>query len=174
MHKRKKNTRMVPIIFCALFGSIVMSSLYSQSTEAQLFDAIGGHFKDLQGRFSEHQFIEGQKLKSGQIDESAKGQDLLHNSSGTWSLLSVDGVLYLQSSKDFASSPGPDYHIYVSSKEAIEDNDQFTDDQIEVGRLKKPNGAAFYRLKTQDPTEVQSVLIWCKQFKEFIGAADLR
>jgi len=160
--------------FYTLLGSTLIAALCAQSTEAKLFDAIGGHLKDLQGRFSEHQFIEGQKLKSGQINESAKGQDLLHNSSGTWSLLSVDGVLYLQSSQDFASSPGPDYHIYVSSKQAIEDNDQFTDDQIEVGRLKKPNGAAFYRLKTQDPTEVQSVLIWCKQFNEFIGAADLR
>ena len=38
----------------------------------------------------------------------------------------------------------------------------------------KPNGAAFYLLKTQNPEDVSSMLIWCKQFKEYIGSADLK
>ncbi|MEY4059296.1 MAG: hypothetical protein RL551_535, partial [Pseudomonadota bacterium] len=38
---------------------------------------------------------------------------------------------------------------------------------------KKPNGAAFYLLKTENPEDVSSMLIWCKQFKEYIGSADL-
>ncbi|NCX88986.1 MAG: hypothetical protein EBX02_07745, partial [Betaproteobacteria bacterium] len=44
---------------------------------------------------------------------------------------------------------------------------------VEVGRLIKPNGAAYYLLKTENLNEVSSVLIWCKQFKEYIGSADL-
>jgi len=44
--------------------------------------------------------------------------------------------------------------------------------KIEFSRLKKPNGAAFYLLKTQDPADVRSMLLWCKQFKEYIGSAD--
>jgi len=78
-----------------------------------------------------------------------------------------------QSNEDFRSSPGPDYHIYISSKPAIKDNDEFDPQQVEVSRIKKPNGAAFYLLKTQDSDDVSSVLIWCKQFKEYIGSADL-
>jgi hypothetical protein len=42
-----------------------------------------------------------------------------------------------------------------------------------VGRLTKPNGAAYYPLTIQNLNEVTSVLIWCKQFKEYIGSADL-
>ncbi len=42
-----------------------------------------------------------------------------------------------------------------------------------MGRLIKPNGAAYYKLATTDPADVASVLIWCKQFKEYIGSADL-
>ncbi|MEY4447506.1 MAG: hypothetical protein RLZZ433_521, partial [Pseudomonadota bacterium] len=42
-----------------------------------------------------------------------------------------------------------------------------------VGRLAKPNGASYYPLQTTDINEVKSVLIWCKQFKEYIGSADL-
>jgi len=143
------------------------------SASAQLLDAIRGHVQDLKVRFDDHQKIEGEILKRGQIDKNAKGQDLIHNSSGEWSLVKVGNQLFLQSSEDFRSSPGPDYHIYVSSKPAIKDNDEFSVQQIEVSRIKKPNGAAFYLLKTQNPEDINSMLIWCKQFKEYIGSADL-
>jgi len=99
---------------------------------------------------------------------------LIHNSSGEWSVIKVGNQLFLQSSEDFRSSPGPNYHVYISSKTAIKDNNEFSVQQIEVSRLKKPNGAAFYLLKTQNPDEINSMLIWCKQFKEYIGSADLR
>ncbi len=141
---------------------------------AQLLDAIRGHVQDLRVRFDEHQKIDGELIKRGQIDKTAKGQDLIHSSSGEWSLIKVGNQLFLQSSEQFRSSPGPDYHVYISSKPAIKDNDEFGVQQIEVSRLKKPNGATFYLLKTQNPDEVNSMLIWCKQFKEYIGSADLR
>ena len=98
---------------------------------------------------------------------------MLHSSSGTWSLVRSGNQLYLQSGEDFRSSPGPDYHVYISSGPAIKDNPEFNDKQIEVARLTKPNGAAYYPLKTQSIDDVRSVLIWCKQFKEYIGSADL-
>lgn len=141
---------------------------------AQLLDAIRGHVQDLRVRFDDHQKMEGELIKRGQIDKTAKGQDLIHNSSGEWSLIKVGKQLFLQSSENFRSSPGPDYHIYISSKSAIKDNDEFSVQQIEVSRIKKPNGAAFYLLPTHNPDEISSVLIWCKQFKEYIGSADLR
>jgi hypothetical protein len=134
---------------------------------AQVLDAIRGHAQDLKARFSDHKKIDGE------IDTKAKGQDMLHSSSGTWSLMRSGNQLYLQSGEDFRSSPGPDYHVYISSGPAIKDNPEFNDKQIEVARLTKPNGAAYYPLKTQNIDDVRSVLIWCKQFKEYIGSADL-
>ncbi len=147
--------------------------LISTSASAQLLDAIRGHAQDLKSRFESNQKVEGDILKRGQIDKNAKGQDLIHNSSGEWTLVKVGDQLFLQSSENFRSSPGPDYHIYISNKPAIKDNDEFSSQQVEVSRIKKPNGAAFYLLKTQNPEDVNSVLIWCKQFKEYIGSADL-
>lgn len=144
------------------------------NANAQLLDAIRGHVQDFKVRFDDHQKIEGELIKRGQIDKKAKGQDLIHNSSGEWSVIKVGNQLFLQSSENFRSSPGPDYHIYISSKSAIKDNDEFSAQQIEVSRLKKPNGAAFYLLPTQNPEEVSSILIWCKHFKEYIGSADFR
>ena len=144
------------------------------SVNAQILDAIRGHVRDLMVRFDDHQKMEGEVIKRGLIDKNAKGQDLVHNASGEWSLIKVGNQLFLQSSEDFRSSPGPDYHVYISSRPAIKDNGEFSVQQTEVSRLKKPNGAAFYLLKTQNPDEINSVLIWCKQFKEYIGSADLR
>ena len=144
------------------------------NAHAQLLDAIRGHVQDIRERFDDHQRIEGEVIKRGQIDRTAKGQDLIHNSSGEWSVIKVGNQLFLQSSENFRSSPGPDYHVYISSKSAIKDNEEFSAQQIEVSRLKKPNGAAFYLLPTQNSDEIKSMLIWCKQFKEYIGSADLR
>jgi len=156
-----------------LFLSLVLVWVMP-TANAQILDAIRGHVQDIRVRFEDHQKIEGDLIKRGLIDKNAKGQDLIHNSSGEWSVIQVGNQLFLQSSEDFRSSPGPDYHVYISSKSAIKDNDEFSVQQIEVGRLKKPNGAAFYPLKIQNPDEIRSVLIWCKQFKEYIGSADLR
>jgi hypothetical protein len=138
-----------------------------------VLDAIRGHAQDLRARFSDHKKIDGEVLKRGEINTRAKGQDMLHNSSGTWSLIKSGNQLFLQSGENFRSSPGPDYHVYVSSGPAIQDNQDFSDKQVEVGRLTKPNGAAYYPLTIQNLSEVTSVLIWCKQFKEYIGSADL-
>lgn len=160
---------MKKIFYCVV--SIILCS--HQALNAQVLDAIRGHVQDLKSRLSANQQIEGQILKLGMIDIKAKGQDVVHNSSGTWTLVRVGQQLYLQSGKDFRSSPGPDYHVYFSNGPAIKDNDEFSSKQVEVGRLAKPNGASYYPLQTTDINEIKSVLIWCKQFKEYIGSADL-
>ena len=152
---------------------LLLTVANSSTASAQVLDAIRGHAQDLRARFSDHKKIDGEVLKRGEINTRAKGQDMLHNSSGTWSLIKSGNQLFLQSGENFRSSPGPDYHVYVSSGPAIQDNQDFSDKQVEVGRLTKPNGAAYYPLTIQNLKEVTSVLIWCKQFKEYIGSADL-
>ncbi len=156
---------------------VILAVIVSASpAEAQVLDALKGHVRDLRDRTQPDAFIAGEVIKRGKIDETAKGQDLLHNSKGGWTLVLSGGVLYVQSGDDFRSSPGPDYHVYVSAKPAIKDNDEFDGSgQIEVGRLVKPNGAAYYKLPASlSASDVRSVLVWCKRFREYIGSADLR
>ncbi len=147
--------------------------LFVSSVHAQILEAITGHANDIKARFSKDTFIHGVTLKQGDIDTTAKGQDFVHNSSGTWLLIRAGNDLYLQSAANFKSSPGPDYHVYISTSTAIKDNPEFDAKQVEVSRLSKPNGAAYYKLTTTNAEDVKSVLIWCKQFKEYIGSADL-
>jgi hypothetical protein len=75
--------------------------LFPVVASAQLLDAIRGHVLDLKVRFDDHQKIEGEVIKRGDIDKNAKGQDLLHNSSGEWSVIKVGNQLFLQSSENF-------------------------------------------------------------------------
>lgn len=153
--------------------SALVCLLFVTTGHAQILEAITGHANDIKARFSKNTFINGVTLKQGDIDTTAKGQDLVHNSSGTWLLIRAGNDLYLQSAANFKSSPGPDYHVYISKSAAIKDNSEFDSMQVEVGRLLKPNGAAYYKLTTTNAEDVKSVLIWCKKFKEYIGSADL-
>jgi hypothetical protein len=159
---------------CVLSLLAFLSILYPSAGSAGVSDVIVGHVNDIKARLSDDQTVQGRVLKTGEIDTSAEGQDGLHWSSGNWSLVEVDGVLFLQSAENFRSSPAPDLHVYISENPAIKDNYQFSNDQYEIGPLLKPNGAAFYRLDLKDPKRVQSILIWCKRFSEYIGSADLK
>ena len=160
-----------PCFLCLL---AFLSVLYPSAGLAGVSDVIVGHVNDIKARLSDGQTVQGRVLKTGEIDTTAEGQDGLHWSSGNWSLVDVDGVLFLQSAENFRSSPAPDLHVYISENPAIRDNYQFSNDQYEIGPLLKPNGAAFYRLDFTDPKRVQSILIWCKRFSEYIGSADLK
>ena len=161
----------LPCFLCLL---VFLSVFYPSAGSAGVSDVIVGHVNDIKARLSDGQTVQGRVLKTGEIDTSAEGQDGLHWSSGNWSLVDVDGVLFLQSAENFRSSPAPDLHVYISENPAIKDNYQFSNDQYDIGPLLKPNGAAFYRLDFTDPKRVQSILIWCKRFSEYIGSADLK
>ena len=87
------------ILFCVV--SIILCS--HQALNAQVLDAIRGHVQDLKSRLSANQKIEGQILKLGTIDTKAKGQDLVHNSSGTWTLVKLGQQLPHDFSLAFAT-----------------------------------------------------------------------
>jgi hypothetical protein len=55
--------------------------LFTSSAHSQILEAITGHANDIKARFSRSTFINGVTLKQGDIDTTAKGQDLIHNSS---------------------------------------------------------------------------------------------
>ena len=76
---------------------------------------LGGHFDDFKSRFTADQIIEGDVVAKGSFRDDDRGQDFLHRGSGTVSIKVVDGKRFVQLESDFTSTPGPDYHVYVSS-----------------------------------------------------------
>lgn len=158
----------------ALFSSL---ALFTAPVHAGLFDnistAVGGHITDLKSRFMDDQVIAGEVIASTTFREDDRGQDMLHHGSGTVQVVKAADGQYLQLAPDFSSTPGPDYHVYISTDTGIDHEDRFDKArQVELGRLIKGSGASYYKLP--DAAEFRSVTIWCKAFSEFIMSADFQ
>ncbi len=67
------------------------------------------------------------------------------------------------------SGTGPDLYVVLSP-----DRTGYTDDAIEVGRLRATDGSFNMRVpEGTDVSDVSSVLIWCKQFSHLFAVAPL-
>ncbi len=138
-----------------------------------LSTVVGGHITDIQSRFTDDQVIEGTVIQSASFRDNDRGQDMLHHGSGSVKIIQTAEARYLQLAKDFSSTPGPDYHVYISNDTGIDHEELFVKaNQIELGRLIKGSGASYYKIP--DATDFQSVTIWCKAFNEFIMSADFK
>ena len=151
--------------------------LASYSVHASFFDdlktVVGGHISDLQSRFQDDQLIEGNIVASAKFRENDRGQDTLHHGSGSVVIVETTDGRFIQLAPDFTSTPGPDYHVYISQDINVDHEDRFVKaNQTELGRLIKGSGASYYKIP--DNTEFQSVTIWCKAFNEFIMSADFK
>ena len=70
---------------------------------------------------------------------------------------------------DFSVRNGPDLYVVLSH-----DRTGYTDEAIEVGRLRATDGSFNMRVpEGTDVSDVSSVLIWCKQFSHLFAVAPL-
>ena len=158
---------------------IALTILIAPVSHAGIFDTIGtiigGHVDDIRSRGTADQIVDGYSTRSGDIRTDDPGQDFLHNASGTIEIREgTDGRVYVQLASNFTSTPGPDYHVYVSTSKGIKTESDFNKTtQVELGRLLKGSGASYYEIKGISPEDIKSVTIWCKAFGEFIGSADI-
>ena len=153
---------------------LISSGVYAQGFWNDITTAVGGHIKDIKGRYQDDQIINGNTIASGVFNEEADGQDLAHNGNGSVTIKTHNQRKYVQLGKDFYSSPGPDYHVYVSDKQNINnETDFFNAKQIELGALIKGSGATYYVLPADIDILANSVTIWCKEFKEYIASANI-
>ena len=97
------------------------------------------------------------------------GTDEFHFGRGKAILREVEPGRWVVRLEDFAVRNGPDLYVVLSP-----DKDGYTDDSIEVGRLKATDGNFNMRVPDgADVSEVRSVLIWCKQFSHLFAVAPL-
>ena len=109
------------------------------------------------------------KLATGQFHSGA------HETKGTATVLQLaDGKKTLRLS-DFATSNGPDVHVYLVAASDAKDNDSVTKAGfVDLGSLKGNIGDQNYDLPaTTDLAKYRSVTIWCKRFSVNFGTAPL-
>ena len=100
------------------------------------------------------------KLASGQFHSGA------HETKGNATVFQLaDGKKTLRLT-DFATSNGPDVHVYLVASDDAKDNDTVTQAGfIDVGSLKGNLGDQNYDLPANaDLTKYRAVTIWCKRF----------
>jgi hypothetical protein len=109
------------------------------------------------------------KLASGQFHSGA------HETKGTATVFQLaDGKKTLRLT-DFATSNGPDVHVYLVASDDAKDNDTVTKAGfVDVGSLKGNLGDQNYDLPANaDLTKYRAVTIWCKRFSVNFGTAPL-
>lgn len=109
------------------------------------------------------------KLASGQFHSGA------HDTKGTATVFQLaDGKKTLRLT-DFATSNGPDVHVYLVAADDAKDNDAVTKAGfIDIGSLKGNIGDQNYDLPANaDLTKYRAVTIWCKRFSVNFGTAPL-
>lgn len=150
-------------------------AIFSSVAQAGWLDdistAVGGHITDLKSRFADDQLIDGDIVTKTALRDDDRGHDRLHHGSGTALVIDAPEGRFVQLGPDFSSTPGPDYHVYISADIEVDHEDRFDKaKQVELGRLIKGSGASYYKIP--EGTTFQSVTIWCKAFDEFIVSGD--
>ena len=121
--------------------------------------------------------VEGETSRFRKFRSNDFGQDFEHRTHRGAALvvLGEDKKAYVQLSKDFDSTIGPVFHVYISESSGIIDEATFKSAEIiKLGKLKNTLGDTFYEIKEINPADINSVTIWCKRFNEFIGSTDLK
>jgi hypothetical protein len=109
------------------------------------------------------------KVASGQFHSGA------HETRGTATVFQLaDGKKVLRLT-EFATSNGPDVHVYLVAANDAKDNDTVTKAGfVDIGTLKGNIGDQNYELPANaDLTKYRAVAIWCKRFSVNFGAAPL-
>lgn len=109
------------------------------------------------------------QLATGQFHSGA------HETKGMATVLQLaDGKKTLRLT-NFATSNGPDVHVYLVAAPDAKDNDTVSKaDSIDLGSLKGNIGDQNYELPANaDLAKYRSVTIWCKRFSVNFGTAPL-
>jgi hypothetical protein len=98
-----------------------------------------------------------------------------HETKGTAAVFQLaDGKKTLRLT-DFATSNGPDVHVYLVAADDAKDNDSVTKAGfVDIGTLKGNIGDQNYELPANtDIAKYRAVTIWCKRFSVNFGTAPL-
>lgn len=164
------------LIVAAIFFAVCVSIVgVHEARSASIWDAITGHVSDIKDRILvDEEEIMGIKFAKGTFRDTDPGRDALHWANGTVSVVKTPDGYYLQLEKDFEASLAPDLYVYTALKSKfIVDEETFHAAQtVEIGKLKRGKGATYYKLPKG--VDLNQVVIWCKNFGEFMGSAHIK
>lgn len=106
-----------------------------------------------------------------------RGADSAHPASGSVEIVRLKGGGHgIKFGKDFRSRGGPDLRVWLSeAKDPRTGRAVRNARHVDLDGLKSTSGEQIYRIPDNvDLADIQSVVIWCRAFGVFFGAAPLR
>lgn len=99
-----------------------------------------------------------------------------HRVSGTARLLELSDGRRVLRLEDFATSDGPDLHVWLSEKQAGGNWFKYgTGRNVRLGALKATDGNHNYPIPDgQNLDGIASAVIWCRRFRVAFGSASIR
>lgn len=157
------------ILSLCLVGGLSTSAMALDWTAP--LDALRGHVQDLNERLNhEDEYVEGYVVATSSFRSDDIGRDLAHWADGTVQLVVVGDSTYVQLGDDFRSGPAPDLYIYIADRKVVDETSFWNAKTVEISKLKSGSGAQYYELQENLDQHIE-VVIWCKRFGAFIGAA---
>ena len=114
--------------------------------------------------------LQTESLYRGEFRRDLADSDFLHWGQGQVSI-SAEAVTLVGS-----IAPGPDYRLYLSPKfvETEAEFEALKTDMVQVGPVNTFQNFVVAVPEGIDPSQYNSVIIWCEAFGEFITAAQYR
>ncbi len=116
-------------------------------------------------------------IKSGNFDPNATGSDTFHRGWGSVKLVKFEGKHKIIFGEDFRVINGPDYKLYLLKEQNIQTEDEFNKNKADAYRIadiKQFKGFQTFEVPQDiNPDEIESVVIWCESFSQFISSANL-
>lgn len=114
-------------------------------------------------------------VRAGRFVVDAPSRDRWHWADGGVSLHRDAEGWVLRLDEDFRTGPGPDFHVYLNAAGTGTEAAFLADKERRlVARLRAFEGGQNYRLPNGfAPDDLHAVTIWCEQFGEYIGHAEL-
>jgi len=107
--------------------------------------------------------------------KSGAFHERVHRATGTAKLVNDNGTWKVVLSDDFTTDAGPDLHVYVSGNPDPKTSPEVHQEpSADLGSLKGTSGAQTYELGNIDPSNVKSIVIYCKPFKVVFSVATLQ
>ena len=166
------------LIALAVGGLFILKMEPASTAQAGLIsdvvDAVAGHVEDAKERIThDDEFIAGTAIASGEFRSDDAGRDSIHWADGSVSVVVNQYGTFVQLGSDFNSGPAPDLYIYTATSKVVDEESFYNaENLVELGTLQSGSGASYYYVgQTDGFTEV---IIWCKRFGEYIGAATVK
>ena len=166
---------MKKIIVAAMMAMFAVAAPAQAGIFDKITDAVTGHVTDIKDRIThDDEYVSGTIVTSAKFRGDDVGRDPAHWTDGTVSLVERDGVRYLQFADDFNNGLAPDLYIYVADRKVVDEGSFWAAETVEVSKLASGSGAQFYELPADFSVSSDfEVVIWCKRFGAFMGAATL-